>query len=75
MSKTKLPKPRPKDQPEDAANDATNPGRSEKPRESYSGRPDQGLTRNLGPGAGGATEWGGGNKNHPSHIVKPGPVR
>jgi hypothetical protein len=53
--------------------DETNPGKSEQPKDAYTGRPDQGLTRNLGAGAGGATEWGGGNKNHPSKRVKPGP--
>jgi hypothetical protein len=71
MSRAKSPKA----QPSDAAIDATNPGKSEHPKDAYTGRPDQGLTRNLGPGAGGATEWGGGNKNHPAKRVKPGPVR
>ena len=53
----------------------TNPAKSEHPQESYAGRPDQGLTKNLGTGAGGATEWGGGSKNHPAKKIKPGPVR
>lgn len=48
--------------------DETNPARSLHPREAYAGRPDQGITKNTGPGAGGATQWGGGNKNHPSRI-------
>jgi hypothetical protein len=30
------------------------------------GRPDQGLRGNVGTGAGGATEWGKGMKDHPS---------
>ena len=62
-------------QTSDAAVDATNPAKSEHPKDAYTGRPDQGLTRNLGTGAGGATEWGGGSKNHPAKMVKPGPVR
>ena len=36
--------------------------------DSHAGRPDQDVKNTLGPGAGGATEWGGGNKNHPSRI-------
>ena len=56
------------DQPPDQPDDATNPARSEHPHESYAGRPDQGVKRNTGAGAGGATQWGGGNKNHPSRI-------
>ena len=53
----------------------TNPAKSEKVKSStsYTGRPDQQITRNTGAGAGGATEWGGGNKNHPSRVKgKPG---
>lgn len=46
----------------------TNPAHSLAPKDAYTGRPDQGITGNTGPGAGGATEWGGGNKNHPSRI-------
>jgi hypothetical protein len=37
-------------------------------KDSFAGRPDQDVKNTLGPGAGGATEWGGGNKNHPSRI-------
>lgn len=36
--------------------------------DSHAGRPDQDVKDTLGAGAGGATEWGGGNKNHPSRI-------
>lgn len=46
----------------------TNPALSEQPRDSYAGRADQDVTNNTGTGAGGATEWGGGVKNHPSRI-------
>jgi hypothetical protein len=46
------------------------------PHDSYAGRPDQGQTKNTGPGAGGATQWGKGTKNHPSKVTgRPGPVR
>jgi hypothetical protein len=46
------------------------PARSEQPpREAYAGRADQDVTKNTGTGAGGATEYGGGNKNHPSRIA------
>ena len=47
----------------------TNPAHSLDPKEAYTGRSDQDVTRNTGTGAGGATEWGGGNKNHPSRIA------
>ena len=46
----------------------TNPAWATDDKESYAGRPDQDVKRTVGPGAGGATEWGGGNKNHPSRI-------
>lgn len=50
-----------------------NPAKSEKHSGSYAGRPDQDITRNTGAGAGGATEFGGGNKNHPARVKgKPG---
>lgn len=49
--------------------DESNPAFSEQPKDAYTGRPDQGVTANTGTGAGGATEWGGGNKNHPSRIA------
>jgi len=57
--------------PVDPANSAKSEQVKSKP--SYAGRPDQQITRNTGAGAGGATEWGGGNKNHPSRVKgKPG---
>ena len=56
------------DQAPDQPDDATNPARSEHPQQSYAGRPDQDIKRTTGAGAGGATQWGGGNKNHPSRI-------
>jgi hypothetical protein len=42
--------------------------------EATSGRPDQGQTKNAGAGAGGATQTGGGNKNHPSRIASSTPA-
>jgi len=46
------------------------PARSEQPPgDSHAGRADQDVTKNTGAGAGGATEFGGGNKNHPSRIA------
>jgi hypothetical protein len=46
------------------------PARSEQPpRDSHAGRADQDVTENTGTGAGGATEYGGGNKYHPSRIA------
>jgi hypothetical protein len=47
----------------------TNPALSEAPKDAYTGRSDQDVTKNTGAGAGGATEYGGGNKNHPSRIA------
>ena len=42
----------------------------QKPKDAAtSGRPDQGITKNTGAGAGGATQTGGGIKNHPSRIA------
>jgi hypothetical protein len=49
--------------------ESTNPAHNLKQKGSYAGRPDQGVKQTTGPGAGGATEWGGGNKNHPSRIA------
>lgn len=47
-----------------------NPALSEQPpSDSHAGRADQDVTKNTGAGAGGATEYGGGNKNHPSRIA------
>lgn len=57
------------DRPPMEPSDDTNPAFSEQPKDAYTGRPDQGLTANTGTGAGGATEYGGGNKNHPSRIA------
>jgi hypothetical protein len=51
-----------------------NPAFSEQPKDSYTGRPDQGITHNTGAGAGGATEHGGGNKNHPSRVASSTPA-
>ena len=47
--------------------DATDARPTEEPR-SHAGRPDQDVKHTTGAGAGGATEWGGGNANHPSRI-------
>ena len=45
------------------------PARSEQPpTDSYAGRADQDVTSNTGTGAGGATEYGGGIKHHPSRV-------
>ncbi|HWH23606.1 MAG TPA: hypothetical protein VNW68_01810 [Candidatus Limnocylindria bacterium] len=49
--------------------DDANPARNLKHKKSYAGRPDQEIKKTTGTGAGGATEWGGGNKNHPSRIA------
>ena len=51
-----------------------NPAFSEQTDDSYAGRADQDVTRNTGTGAGGATEYGGGNKNHPSRIASSTPA-
>ena len=48
--------------------DSAKPARSEE-KDSHAGRPDQDVKQTTGTGAGGATEWGGGNKNHPSRIA------
>ena len=52
-----------------AAEQDSNPAFSEHEKDSYAGRPDQDITANTGAGAGGATEYGGGNKNHPSRVA------
>ena len=60
--------------PTDPGHD-NNPGLSENPpKDAYAGRADQDVTQNTGPGAGGATEYGGGNKNHPSRITSGTPA-
>ena len=46
-----------------------NPAFGEDPKDAYAGRADQDVTHNTGTGAGGATEYGGGNKNHPSRRI------
>jgi hypothetical protein len=52
-----------------------NPALSEQPpRDAHAGRADQDVTKNTGTGAGGATEYGGGNKNHPSRIASSTPA-
>ncbi len=43
-------------------------------KDAHAGRPDQDVTANTGTGAGGATEYGGGNKNHPSRIASSSPA-
>jgi hypothetical protein len=54
---------------------SSNPALSEQPpKDSYAGRADQDVTKNTGTGAGGATEYGGGNKNHPSRIASSTPA-
>ena len=57
------------DKRDPAAEHDNNPAFSEQEKDSYAGRPDQDVTANTGAGAGGATEFGGGNKNHPSRIA------
>ncbi|HWH36432.1 MAG TPA: hypothetical protein VNT28_01470 [Candidatus Limnocylindrales bacterium] len=46
----------------------TNPAHSLDEKGSYAGKPDQEVKKTTGAGAGGATEWGGGNKNHPARV-------
>jgi hypothetical protein len=46
-----------------------NPAHNLDEQQAYAGKPHQQVTKTTGTGAGGATEWGGGNKNHPSRIV------
>ena len=65
MSKPANDQPPPLDQP---ADDASVDRPPKDGLDSFAGRPDQDVKHTLGPGAGGATEWGGGNKNHPSRI-------
>ena len=57
------------DAPHTESTDQNNPAFSEQEKDSYAGRSDQDITANTGAGAGGATEFGGGNKNHPSRIA------
>jgi hypothetical protein len=56
------------EQPPIPDNSASIPPDDAPAKDAYAGRPDQDVTRNTGAGAGGATEYGGGNKNHPSRI-------
>jgi hypothetical protein len=56
-------------QPRQAPGDGKNPAHNLDEQGAYAGRPDQGVKKTTGPGAGGATQWGGGNKNHPSRIA------
>jgi hypothetical protein len=44
------------------------PGPGESIDSSSAGRPDQDVTHNTSPGAGGATEYGPGNQRHPSRV-------
>jgi hypothetical protein len=60
-----LPEPPPPQDPQAG----TNPAVSEGTKDAYTGKSDQDVTRNTGTGSGGATEYGGGNKNHPSRIA------
>lgn len=46
-----------------------NPAHNLDEQGAYAGKPDQEVKKTTGTGAGGATEWGGGNKNHPSRIT------
>jgi hypothetical protein len=60
----------PEQQPPMDPDEQNNPALSEQPKDSYAGRADQDVTANTGTGAGGATEYGGGNKNHPSRVSR-----
>ena len=57
------------DKRDPAAEQENNPAFNEQEKDAYAGRPDQDVTANTGTGTGGATEFGGGNKNHPSRIA------
>jgi hypothetical protein len=48
----------------------TNPAHNLDQQGPYAGRPDQDIKKTLGRGAGGATEWGGGNKRNPVRANK-----
>lgn len=48
----------------------TNPAHGFDEQGAYAGRPDQDLKHTVGPGSGGATEWGGGNKRNPVRMNK-----
>jgi hypothetical protein len=64
---------RPDTPPEDEALKASNPAFGIDDSGAYAGRPDQGVQHTTGPGAGGATQWGKGVKDHPSRRTgRPG---
>jgi len=63
-SQPELPTPPPPEDPEPK----TNPAHGMDDKGAYAGRPDQEIKHTTGTGAGGATEWGGGNKNNPARI-------
>ena len=48
----------------------TNPAHGADDKAPYAGRPDQDVKHTVGPGAGGATEWGGGNKRNAVRMNK-----
>lgn len=54
--------------PPSAPSPDTNPAHGLDDKAAYAGKPDQEIKKTTGPGAGGATEWGGGNKNHPVRV-------
>lgn len=55
--------------PRPAPAESKNPAHNLDEQSAYAGRPDQQIKKTTGTGAGGATDWGGGNKNHPSRIA------
>ena len=57
---------RPDVPPEDEALRDSNPAFGIDDAGAYAGRPNQGVQHTTGPGAGGATQWGKGMKDHPS---------
>ncbi|MDP8905010.1 MAG: hypothetical protein M3N29_06810 [Chloroflexota bacterium] len=60
--------PLPTAPPPQEPDDDKNPARNLDQKGAYAGKPHQEVKRTVGTGAGGATEWGGGNKNHPSRV-------
>ena len=55
--------------PRQAPGEEKNPAHNLDEQGAYAGKPNQEIKKTTGTGAGGATEWGGGNKNHPSRIA------
>jgi hypothetical protein len=68
MAKRNRQSHQPPQQPPQQPLEGTNPAHNLDEQGSYAGKPDQEIKKTTGTGAGGATEWGGGNKNHPSRI-------